>query len=142
MSAFPSPLRSVRRIDIAMRFIYSDIGLLPLISIEYWSYASIEQVQLTVDILKSAQEDIVNGALFDYNAVRTKIYAVFEDHLVRLDMYLEERGEHFDQKFWNDFAETDFVFLRTDGRIRADYVRLDLKDTTEEELLELFNSDT
>ena len=142
MSAFPSPLRSVRRIDIAMRFIYSDIGLLPLISIEYWSYASIEQVQLTVDILKSAQEDIVNGALFDYNAVCRKIYAVFEDHLVRLDMYLEERGEHFDQKFWNDFAETDFVFLRTDGRIRADYVRLDLKDTTEEELLELFNSDT
>ena len=142
MSAFRSPLRSVRSIDIAMRFIYSDVGLLPLISIEYWSYASIEQVQLTIDILKSAQKNIVNGAPFDYNGVRTKIYAVFEDHLVRLDMYLEERGEHFDQKFWNDFAETDFVFLRTDGRSTADYVRLDLKDTTEEELLELFNSDT
>jgi len=66
---------------------------------------------------------------------------VFDDHLVRVDMYLEHRGENFDQKFLNDFAETDFVFLRTDGRSRADYVRLDLKDTTEEELLELFNSD-
>jgi len=124
-----------------MRFIYSDVGLLPLISIEYWSYASIEQVQLTVDILKSAQKDIVNGALFDYNAVCKKISLVFDDHLVRVDMYLEHRGENFDQKFLNDFAETDFVFLRTDGRSRADYVRLDLKDTTEEELLELFNSD-
>jgi hypothetical protein len=125
-----------------MRFIYSDVGLLPLISIEYCSYASIEQVQLTMDILKYAQKNIVNGALFDYNAVRRKISAVFNGGLVRLDMYLEERGEHFDQKFWNDFAETDFVFLRTDGRSRADYVRLDMKDSTDEELLELFNSDT
>ena len=43
-------------------------------------------------IIITCTKNIVNGAMFDYNEVCRKISAVFKDHLMRVDMYLDHRG--------------------------------------------------